>query len=259
MAIRRINSTGRAKILHEDVRVSVRPDRDGMLEFDAVIDIAGYGLPADASVHLEAQRQTTLMRFALGTVGAIRRPTGRDCRLTEFSDPHGLHFRLKVCAGSGRRGLLLAECDRIPVCDVSEQPDKRIALLPVAPEKLGDEVWRIDYAVNGPLLRINDSVGDWKAVASSPAFRSLVYPAAMREILIRIWRIEKTRHLDDLTDWRCRWFAFAATLPGVGEPPCQSEDDGEWDDWINESVASFARQHGLISRFRGLLASEQSP
>ena len=40
--------------------------------------------------------------------------------------------------------MLLAEGDRIPVNDDEEQPDDRIALLPTAPEDLGQETWRVD-------------------------------------------------------------------------------------------------------------------
>ena len=68
MSIRRINSTGRRKILREDARIFVRPDSDGMLSFDAKLNLTGYDLPDDARVFVEAYRLTSLMRFPHGTV-----------------------------------------------------------------------------------------------------------------------------------------------------------------------------------------------
>ena len=70
MSIRRINSTGRKKIVRGDARISVRPDPDGVLTFNAMINLADYDLPNDAHVFVEAYRQTTFMRFRHGTVAA---------------------------------------------------------------------------------------------------------------------------------------------------------------------------------------------
>ena len=50
-------------------------DSDGMLSFDAKLDLTGYDLPDDARVFVEAYRQTSFMRFPHGTVaGRSRRP-----------------------------------------------------------------------------------------------------------------------------------------------------------------------------------------
>jgi hypothetical protein len=75
MSIRRINSTGRKKIVREDARIFVRTDSDGVLTFDAVLDLTNYNLPEDACVFVEAYRQTTFMRFPHGTVGAPQPPS----------------------------------------------------------------------------------------------------------------------------------------------------------------------------------------
>src|SRR5262245_34387626 len=114
MSIRRINSTGRKRIVREDIRILVSSDADGILEFDATVDLAPYGLPADARVFVEAYRQTTFMRFEHGTV-ATPRPHPGTCRLSEFSSREGLLFRVKVTATGDRPGVLLAEGDRIPI------------------------------------------------------------------------------------------------------------------------------------------------
>lgn len=257
MSIRRINSTGRKKILRKDVRIFVHSDSDGDLSFDATLNLADYGLPDSANVFVEAYRPMSFMRFPFGTVTAPQPPHGLSRRLTEFANSAGLLWRVKVTSAEGRAGVLLAKADRIPASDDEEQPDNRMALLPAAPAELGQEIWRLDLdGSGGPQLLVNNRVGDWKAVAASPAFRSLVYPAAMRQVLWHIYKVEEMRTMDDLDDWRCLWLSFAARLPSVGDPPLDSEDDDVWKDWITEAAESFTRQHQMLDRYKAFLAVE---
>jgi len=259
MSIKRINSTGRKKIVRGDALISIRPDSDGVLTFDATINLIDYGLPNDAHVFVEAYRQTTYMRFPHGTVAAPQ-PTGDQARrLTEFATGDGLLFRVKVTSTGDRTGVLLAEADRLPVRGDEEQPDNRIALLPPVPFDLGQETWRIDLkGADGPLLLVNSRVGDWKAVAASPLFRSLVYPAAMRQVLWNIYKVEEIRTMDDdADDWQHRWLAFASALPGAGFPP-QTSEDNDWDEWITGAVESFARLHQMLDHYKAFLVTESS-
>ena len=257
MSIRRINSTGRRKIMREDARIFVRQDSDGMLMFDATLDLTDYDLPNDARVFVEAYRQTSFMRFPHGTVAAPQPSPDSARRLTEFASREGLLFRVKVTSTGDRAGVLLGEGDRIPASDDEEQPDNRIALLPPAPADLNQETWRVDLTgANGPLLLVNKRVGNWRAVAASPLFRSLVYAAAMRQVLWHIY-VEGTPNTDDTDDWRCRWLRFAAGLPGVGDPPRDSDYD-DWSEWITTAVESFSRQHQMLDHYAAFLAAEAS-
>jgi len=250
MTIRRVNSTGRKRILREDVQFFIRRDAEGGLGFDALLDLKDYKLPPDSKVFVEAYRQTSFMRFEYGSAAEPSPPSYVDRKLTEFSSPEGLLFRVKVTSTGERSGVLLAEGDRIPAADDEEQPNDRVPLLPPAPADLGQEIWRIDFAgSSGPLLLINKRVGDWKAVASSPAFRSLVYPAAMSLVLWTVFR-DETRTTEDASDWRCRWLKFASGLPGVGDPPLKSEEEDVWTTWIEEAVASFARCHRMLDHYK---------
>jgi hypothetical protein len=259
MSIRRVNSTGRRKILREDIRISVRPDSNGTLTFDATLDLTDYDLPDDARVFVEAYRQTSFMRFPHGTVAASQPPPDLTRQLTEFVSREGLLFRVKVTSTGDRAGVLLAEGDRIPISDDKEQPDNRVALLPTKPEELGQETWRVNLTgANGPLLLVNKRVGNWRAVVASPLFRSLVYPAAMRQVLWHIYKVEGTRATDDADDWRCRWLTFAMALPGTGAPPLSSNDDDMWGEWITAAVESFARQHQMLEHYTAFLAAEAS-
>ena len=90
MPIRRINSTGRKKILREDARIFIRSDSDGVLSFDATLNLTDYGLPDDANVFVEVYRQTSFMRFPHGTVATPQPPHRLARRLTEFTRRDGL-------------------------------------------------------------------------------------------------------------------------------------------------------------------------
>ena len=225
------------------------------------IDLTDYDFPDEARVFVEAYRQTSFMRFPHGTVDRAH-PRATSHRLASSqSSPagEGLLFRVKVTSMGDRAGVLLAEGDRIPVSDDKEQPDKRIALLPTAPADLGQESLRVDLTgANGPLLLVNKRVGNWPTVAASPLFRSLVYPAAMRQVLWHIYKVEGTRATDDADDWRCRWLMFATALPGIGEPPLSSNDDDIGSEWITAAVESFARQHQMLEHYTAFLAAEAS-
>jgi hypothetical protein len=260
MPIRRINSTGRKKILREDARLFVRPDADGVLTLEATFDLTQYDLPADARVFVEAYRQTTSMRFEYGTTSTPRPSSGLACRLTEFSTRDGLLFRVKVTSSGERPGLLLAEADQIRARDVEEEPDQRIPLLPLVPADLGQEVWRIDITeASGSQLQVNEKVGDWKAVALSPAFRSLIFPAALRQVLSYVVLIRETRNTENPEDWRCRWLQFASSLPGVADlPPADSDELDDWDQWIDSVVASFSRQHQTFNQYKAHIETEAS-
>jgi hypothetical protein len=260
MAIRRINSTGRKKILREDARFLVRTDADGVLSFHGTLNLTEYGLPEDGQVFVEAYRQTTFMRFPHGTVALPEPPPDPPRQLTEFATRDGLRFRVKVTSTGERAGLLLAEGDSLPASDDEEHPEDRIPLLPPAPGDLGQETWRVDFSgADGPLLLINSRLGDWKAVAGSPVFRSLVYPAAMRQVLWHVYNVRKTPAMDDDQDWGSRWLSFAAALPGADDPPLDSDDDdGKWQAWIDGAVESFSRKHRMLDRYGAFLTSEAS-
>jgi len=111
---------------------------------------------------------------------------------------------------------------------------------------LEDEVFRIDF--EPPSLLIKKNLGDWKEIARSPAFISLVYPSAFREIVTRIRHIEKYHEIDVEEDWRSRWLRYATLLPNVPEPSADDDSD-RIDDWIENAVQAFCRHHRMIERF----------
>jgi len=246
MAVRRLNYTGRRRLRQVDTRITVfDPDGGAAAWFTADLSLQDYGLPDDAQVFVEAQRQTSFMRFRYGTVSSPRPQD--DLILKEFDSPEGVLFRVKVTSRQDRAGVILAEADRIRPRRPLLQEERRIPLLPVKSDSsLGSQVCRIDFG-DRPILLVNAALGDWRAVALNPVFISLVYPAALREILNRVLRVERRFETDD-EDWPSQWLRFATLLPGTPQPPSETDED-HFDDWIDEAVSAFCRRFGIMRRF----------
>jgi hypothetical protein len=246
--IRRYNYTGRKTISRLAANMRIE---DGPLRFSAGLALEDYGLPAAAKVFVEAYRQTNWMRFDFGTVGAVNAPG--DLCLSEFDTPEGILFRVRVTETTNPEGRLLAEADRISPVHVGETGEEsREPLLPIKPADLGEEVFRVDFS-DRPILLVNNQFGDWRALARSPLFVCLALPQALREILTRILRVEAHFETDDPEDWRARWLRFGGALPGSSESPEEEEKD-KIDDWINDTVAAFARVHNMKARFNSYWA-----
>ena len=245
--IRRLNYTGRVRILREDARLVII-ERPGMpLIFEAGLDLTGYGLPEDASVYVEAYRQIppTWMRFDFGTMAHIEPPPSTE--LTAFDSAEGILFRLRVTSLADAGGKLLAEADSIRGRKTEEIEETVDPLLPVQPVDLGAEIWSLDTS-DGPRLLINRALWDWKAVAVTPAFVSLVYPAVLRQILGTVLLEEKCFEVDDEDYWCSRWLRFASLIPGVPDIPDEQTDPEKIKEWIHDVVSAFSRQQNMLNR-----------
>jgi hypothetical protein len=252
--IRRINYTGRQRLNRDDVKIVLHEDIGKPAKFDAIFRFQPHDLPDDATVFVEAYRQTFLMRFDFGTVSKLEAPSNRS--LTEFETPDGLLFRIKITSQSPQRGRLLAEADRIPFRRADEVEQDRVPLLPVVPQDLGAEITRVDFA-DEPRLLINSTLGDFRSLARSPVFMSLVYPQAFREILTRILRIDNYREVDDPNNWRSNWLRYSMMLPGIAAPP-EEDDETLTENWIDDVVSAFCKKTEMLERFRSYWTKEQA-
>jgi hypothetical protein len=242
---RRINYTGRARIHAEDAAIRISKTEEGITYFTAELHLNKYDFHSDAIVVVEAYRQTTWMRFDFGKIGSIAPP--KDCALAEFDVPDDIHFRVKVISPGKNRGQLLGLADKIRPSDKDKDTD-RIPLLPIKPEDLGDEIWRIDIT-DHPRMLINSSLGDVHSFAKSPQFVTLVSPAAFRQVLTRILQ-DGHRDTGDYEDWQSLWLRFAVNIPGVNKIPAERDTDTEAL-WIDDAVNAFCRQQRTMEKFLG--------
>lgn len=258
MAVRRFNYTGRKRILRKDISIIIHED-SAAVSFDLKkLNLGDYGFPNDAVIYVEAYRQTDLMRFDAGTAGSPQFLA--DKVLAEFDTAAVVRFRIKVISLDGERGLLIGLADKLRPVRPDIEEDNRKPLLDVQLSKsLGEQIFRIDF-VRVPILLINQKVGDWRALARSPAFTSLVLPSVLREILIRAIFREEIRDMDDTSHWGTQWLKFARSLPGMHELPEKTEDreadNDSWDDWVDDAVDAFCRFERLFKYLRLYFAEE---
>jgi hypothetical protein len=248
---RTFNYTGRRKINHTDVSVTVRDER-GAMHFHAELRLAGYQFPRDAEVWIEAHRQNLWMQFPWGTVSAPRVPVER--KLAEFDVADGILFRVRVVQPKGQEHhKLLGEADRVPFIMVGEASSKRRPLLTPVPEQLDQLLWRLDFDHDVPRLLVNEAAKpSWKEAARSEQFITLVYPEVLRRVLTRTLVQEKWTEDDDADEWKTDWMLFARSL-GVPWPPPPPPDEAgaaaDCEAWIEEAVSAFARRNQLRQRW----------
>lgn len=253
--LRRFNYTGRKKIPRSRVSVKVSPESDGVTAFDAKFDVTSLELPGHAKVYVEAYHRASYMRFDFGELSAIRSPENR--RLTDIEGGGTAQFRLKIVDETAEHGKVLAEADGITPFTADDEEANRKSILPVVLTDLGQEIWRVQFDNDRPVLELNKTVeGIGQLAVSDDYFLSLAYPAVIRLILGFVFRDKELAiHDGPSDDWRVQWIKFAYAIPGVPTPPQFSEDEDEqdWndrrDEWIDGVVSAFCIHHKSLERF----------
>lgn len=256
MSVRHINQTGRQRIAREHVKIAVQPDEAGALCYTAELILETYGFPGDASVLIEAYRQHSYERVDHGSIATPA--TAESRRLSLFRQGDQVQFRVKVVDTSSLEGRLLGEADRLRPDTGGDEEGNRIALLPTEARDLGDEGWRLEIE-DGPLLLVNNRLGDYRQLARTPSFVWLVYPAVLRNVLRHILLVEDHRSTDDPSDWKDQWLIAARLMHRGEDVPSTSADIDTVEEWITDAVAGFCRNHRLLERFgRQALSGEES-
>lgn len=230
---RRLNYTGRLKILRSDARISLRPSKDGTPPaFDLDLDLSRYDFPPEARVRLEAWRGPAVQRWEIGTVATLDSLSHAERRLSEV--PDSCQFRVAVVAPDDS-GRLLGLADRIrPVLP-------RRSLLPLREvEDLGHEVWRVHFGDSErPELQVNASIpGISDLVRTDPSFRALVMPGVLRAILTHMLFVESAEP-EEPDSALHEWWRFAQRLAPSPEGVRPDSVDAR-SDWIDTVVEAFA-------------------
>lgn len=236
---RTFNYTGRHSILRKDVSIVVR-QIGARWAFDADLRLADYRFPHNAQVWIEAHRQNLWMQWPWGTIASVRVPVDR--ALTEFSEPDGVIFRVRVVQPPGQEHhKLVGEVDGILPIKAGEADDRRRHLLVTVPDELDQELWKLDFGDGAPRLLVNSNAKpSWKELARSPHFIALVYPEVFRRILTTVLLDEQWTEDDVEDDWQADWVHFARNLGGLSPLPARDRKD-ERTVWIGDAVAAFAR------------------
>ncbi len=216
--------------------------KEKQLSFNANPNLEGYGFPGDAEVWIEAYRGNLLKQCRWGIVSRLEAPEDRD--LGEFEVADAVQFRLRVVRHA-EEGLLqmLGEADRLTPRDPEENSENRTPLITPVPENLGQQLWRIDFQSDPPLLQINNQAKDgWKDIARNSAFIALVYPQIMRSMLNRILIEDKWD--EDGLEWQENWVKFARGTYTETPLPDALDHEGRVR-WIEDAVSAFASMKNL--------------
>jgi hypothetical protein len=252
---RRFNYTNRARIRHQDVRLSITEDDSGRHKFHADLNLNHLSLPADGRVWVEAFDANAFMRFPFGTVAVPYPET--DTTLDTFAGTDSYSFRVKV-VDPGNHARLLARSAGISPVREDPEGGARKSLLRVSTRDLGHLPWKLEFQIGDyPLLVINNEIDAGKSLArSNHFFQALVFPAVLETILRRIL-MEDEEYMpgndeeEEEDAWKEAWLEFAGTLPGNSRlPPNEELDREQREFWIEESVAVFSRHIGAVRKVR---------
>lgn len=241
----RIQFTGRKRLTSNDVSIVLHDQAEPLAFAINRLSLERHDLPGNALVRVEAYRRTVYVPFELGTVSNLTIPEG-DTPLTDFyMPPDGIRFRVKVTAtDEPTAGQLLAESGSItPVWSSGSKE----SMLTVRPADLGHEVFRLDMD-DEPVLLINDKIDQWRQVARSDHFASLVYPGVLRTILTEILRQEEL-DLNDSGDWRVPWLRLAIRQNRANPLPANASDEADSIQWIDDAVAAFCKNMRTYDAF----------
>jgi hypothetical protein len=250
--LRKLNFTERAKIPRSAIRIALRRDPDGVLVFDPQFALADFGVPAHASLFVEATYRNSYMRFDCGTAGKPSPPADR--RLIEIDSGNVVRFRVKIVDNSRGQHRVVAMADGITVSVLHADVSGRTPLLPVDFKDLGDQVWRIQFEPDTPVLELNNRIAGIELMAKSDArFFAFVFPAAVREILTQILLVDEYRADEESEEWWSLWLRWA-THHAAEPAPSDDEDRGRW---IDEAVAGFCAHFEIARRLNDAAAEKR--
>jgi hypothetical protein len=257
MMLREFNYTNRQRIRREDAELELIQSSDGSMLLKANLKLGEYHfekIEPSPKIFVEAYRGATASwkRFDFGDARDIQTPD--DLSLDEFKVPQGILFRVRVTSTAPKtQGKLLGEADAIRP---KYAPDSEGFVQPLiqhmAADDMGDELWRIHYSDELPILKINDRIQiGVDQFLMNPACRATYAPAVIRQVLQRIALIDRfVGDEDDPADWRQRWMRFALVLSGRAAPEFSDADAVEAiEDWISDVVEAFCRSNRILQMF----------
>jgi hypothetical protein len=254
--IRSINYTGRKKIPRDCIDINLKKDGS----FNAGINIENLKLSENAAVSMEAYDRFSLMHFDLGTVGNLKSIQNQN--LDNIQRKDGIRFRIKITDIGTEHGKILAYYDNLHTVE----KENLECIIRVRSDDLAEQIWNVEFDDDGPLLNINnklDTIGIRELVRKDPLFQSLVFPAILKEVLVKILIIEKDYDLENHEDWKSRWIHFICKIMHQDAPP-ELKKEGELLEnsedimnWINsEAIPEFCRYFGWREKFLRSLEGE---
>lgn len=238
----RINSTGRKRIVREDIRIKiVEPGNNLPPVFSADIKFSPkLALDPTARVYVEPYVGSSSMRFYFGTVSKLSPP--ENCSLSDIDAGANVLFRVKVVDESNEVGRILASANGIRAESDADGTDRK-PLLPLRTVDLEDEIWRLDIDKDaGATLMVNSRIpGLADRMRTDILLQGAVYPEVVRQMVRAIYSDAKSDADEDdewINDWRTWLSDQAAREIALDE----ASDPDELAALANELAAAFAKK-----------------
>lgn len=246
--IGRINYSKRHKIFHDDIKIALHKDDEGMW-FSCDLDLERYDFEPDSKVSVTAGFKGLKERFDFGTIAEMRILNKN--RITKIHGTNIVHFSVKV---TGEKGLIRGTSSEVSL-GVGEKQKEKIPMFYVNLQDLGDQSWKIDFDSSDsgrPLLVINKRIPDLYTRATTDINMMFhVYPFAFRTALLEL--VRKGEAEEDQDDWTTQWKTFIVEELGITKTPDFDLDDGnmttEQMDWIDDCVDEFCKRNKLFEKF----------
>lgn len=251
---KRLNYTGRKRILQKHVGFTILEQEDGLQRFLANVDLDSYELPPAARVWIEAYDRNSVMRFDFGTAGNRTSPTSTV--LTDFRGVDSFYFRVKVTDADDSAKLLAAAHGISPVRHDDEDEHRRSLLRVTVSSDMGNLPWDLEFVTGDfPILRINSEIDTGVALArSNQFFQAVVFPYVLETILRKILIDDEyiaDRDHEEQDDWKEAWLAFAGSLPGCSPLGDAMEHSAEeYSKWIHDAADAYAANIKAIRKLR---------
>lgn len=220
-----------------------RNQQDKVTSIDIDLDLEELDVPSEGKIHVEAYYRAEYERFSLGKVSEFNGP--KELELDNVGYSESTKVRVMIT----RENHSLA---RLATGITPSSSPGRDSIMPVAPRDLGQELWKVDFDEDPPLLKINEKIDGIQGIATSdPMFIMSVYPSVMRQILNRIIFVEDIDDPEDYSSpWQQEWLIFARNCHQDNRIPESLDSEGDEGDryellqWIDDAVEGFTENLG---------------
>ena len=233
---RTFNYTGRKRVEQKHAQFHFEDSTGNVPVFNVQWNLDPSAYNPDAKLYVEARYKETRKRFDFGTIGKIVPPVERRLDGIDLSGP--TLFDVFIVDESGQHGLLIASGTAFRAD--GDDDKNRTSMLSVRKEAIGQLTWKVNFESGDlPELCISNQIANGiEKMRTDPHFQSLVFPAALREILMfYLWD-----NTDEDDPGFQRWMAFASLYTDAKPDAADPVDAMAW---IDDVVTGFSESFKL--------------
>ncbi len=265
MTSRTFNYSGRMKIPNECVNASLVRMK-GPPQLDCQIDLSAAthldGLPAKASVYVDATFRSSFMRLYFGTVDSISPP--KNTILDDLDSTTVAKIVVRIV----EHGNLIAQSNRFTLTNQNPHSGGSKSIIKVEYRQLNGRPWKLEiYSDDTMPAMVLDE--DWASTCLKKSIpiqddlqiMGVLMPQIFEAILERILLVER-RNAYELYDgdetWRKNWIVFASQFSDGKLPQAIDEEDSDIDtshvlQWVDSVVNKYCESREISTSLIDLL------